>query len=175
MGHLSNLGVSSQLMSTISDCRAKVEQWVEREKEAADEMEKEYLATLSSEQSTIDSLGEDLLALKFKLGISIKEKNGSEARQDGIVQRQENLLEEKQQLQAAISKLKMERETKDGIVKRKFPLSLKFVSSQFLVGNADILANIFVQVWRRKREKSKHVLPKFEPRNNSPKRQRILL
>ena len=121
MGHLNHHGFSTQLMSAIADCRSKVEEWVDREKEAADEMEQKYLASLSQEQSTIHTLEEDLLALKFKLGIQIKDKETSPGSQEeGIKQRQEHLVEEKAQLQAAILKLKTERDTKDGIVKRKF-------------------------------------------------------
>lgn len=137
MGHLNHIGFSSQLLSTIADCRAKAEQWVEREKQAADEMEQKYRAILSQEQSTIDALGEDLLALKFKLGINVKDKEGyagSESQDAGIVQQQENLLEDQEQLQAIILKLKTERDTKDGIVKRKSVLLMFHMESMFRTG-----------------------------------------
>ena len=117
MGHLSNHGFSSQLMLKIAECRTKVEEWVEREKQAADDMEQKFLASLSQEQSTIDGLEEDLLSVNFKLGMAINDKGNTGA--DGVVQQQENLMEEKEQLQATISELKMDMATKNGIVKRK--------------------------------------------------------
>ena len=116
MGSSKYLGFSTRLMTTLGECRGKVESWVEREKQEADEMEREYRQSLSQEQSTIDSLEEDLLALKFKLGIDIKKESGRQGNSDtssstgGIAERQRDLLLEKERLQAEIERLKQERD-----------------------------------------------------------------
>ena len=119
MGHLSNHGFSSRLLSTIADCRTKVEEWVDREKQAADDMEKTYLDNLSQEQSAIDKLEGDLLSLQMKLGKNVTDKRNSGSPHASVVKQQENLLEEKEHLESSILKLKSERDTKDEIVKRK--------------------------------------------------------
>jgi hypothetical protein len=111
-------------MTKLAECRGEVEQWVEREKKLADQMEEDYQETLSQEQSTIDSLEEKLLSVQFQLGISIKENqhpddhnSKSSPAKVGIAQRQQRLLKERELLQAEIARLKEEREERNQRVK----------------------------------------------------------
>ena len=120
------LGFSSRLMTKLAECRGEVEQWVEREKKLADQMEEDYQETLSQEQSTIDSLEEKLLSVQFQLGISIKENqhpndnnSTSSPAKVGITQRQQRLLKERELLQAEIARLKEEKDERNQRVKGK--------------------------------------------------------
>ena len=132
MGHSHYLGFSSGLMATLTDCRGKVESWVEREKRAADAMEEEYQQALAKEQAAVSALEENLLNIQFKLGITIKEsaRVGGEAAaspQGGsIAQRQQGLLQEKARLQAEIAELKHEREEKSEMVKSTYSNNFGF-------------------------------------------------
>jgi hypothetical protein len=112
MGHL---GFSQRLLSKIVECNTAVENWVLREKQAADEMEAEFRRTLVEEQLSIDSLEENLLAARLKLGMSIKEDQGlvADRSHDGIVQKQKQLLREKTQVQVEISALRNDKAKKE--------------------------------------------------------------
>jgi hypothetical protein len=83
MGHL---GFSQRMLSKIVECNAAVENGVQREKQAADEMEAEFHRTLAQEQLSNDSLKEDLLSLRFKLEMAIKSHDGTVQKQEQLVQ-----------------------------------------------------------------------------------------
>jgi hypothetical protein len=113
-----HLGFSQRLLSKIIECNTAVENWVQREKQAADEMEAEFRRTLVKEQSSIDSLEEDLLAVRFKLGMAIKDDRGlTDGSHDGIVQKQEQMLQEKAQVQIEMANLRSDRAKKEKEIK----------------------------------------------------------
>ncbi|CAB9496324.1 Kinetochore protein Spc25 [Seminavis robusta] len=109
MGHL---GFTQGLLSKIVDCNTAVDQWVEREKRAADEMEANFRRSLAAEQAAIDAKEEELLSVKFRLGVDI---NKDDAR--GIAQQQQQLQQEKIRIQESIANLRSDRDKKEDRVK----------------------------------------------------------
>lgn len=119
------LGFSSNLMSTVAACREKVEQWAEREKTRADEMEASYTQTLNSEQSKVDSLVSELLAIQFQLGVAVQNPNHNDdddnddvsSPPQGIAQRQQALEKKRADILTEIEMLKNEQEERNQAVK----------------------------------------------------------
>ena len=141
-------------MTTLADCRGKVESWVEREKRAADQLEEAYCQTLSQEQSAVESLEEELLAVQFKLGTKITEgprhAGTSNPPVESIVQRRQNLIQESESLQAEIERLKQGRAEKERNVKGKavvFPYSICM-----LVDYPDLTSLVFPYAELKKEE-----------------------
>lgn len=118
------LGFSSNLMSTVAACRETVEQWAEREKTKADEMEASYAETLSTEQTKVDSLVSELLAVQFQLGVNVKNPQNANgvatSTPKGIAQRQQTLEKKRQEILEEIQHLKDEQEEKTQRVKGSF-------------------------------------------------------
>lgn len=128
MGHTNYLGFSASLMTKLTDCRGTVESWVEREKRTADATEEKYQQVLAKEQAAVTSLEDNLLNIRFKLGINIQESarvRGSGGIGDGassptfggIAQRQQGLIQEKARLQLEIAALKVDWEGKSKNIK----------------------------------------------------------
>jgi len=120
MGHTNFIGFSANLMSSLADCRGKVESWAEREKKKADQMEQEYNKNLQQEQAKISSLEDQLLSIQFQLGLSVKEsgrlKDANKTENSSIVQRQQYLQAEQKRLQSEIAQLEHQKEeTRDTV------------------------------------------------------------
>ena len=117
MGHL---GFSQRLLTKIVECNTAVENWVQREKQAADDMEAEFRRTLVKEQTAIDVLNEDLLSLRFKLGMAIQDgRDRVDGSHDGILQKQQRLLQAKQQIEREVEALKTDKANAEENIRSK--------------------------------------------------------
>lgn len=123
-------GFTSNLMESIALSKSKLGEWVKQEKGKADAAALSYQNLLRDEQTTIDSMAAELLAVQMERGMKIdgamtesgdsvgdgQQRNGNT---DNIAAKKQALEQQITQIQIEVMKLQTERDNRDRRVKGK--------------------------------------------------------
>eukprot|EP00934_Nitzschia_sp_Nitz4_P002026 Nitzschia sp. Nitz4//scaffold3_size479765//244831//245752//NITZ4_000104-RA/size479765-augustus-gene-1.572-mRNA-1//1//CDS//3329550770//2026//frame0 len=105
-------GFTSTLFETILASQAKLDQWVAKEKSKVDRMASRYSDQYVEEKAKVDSKVETLLSVQLERGLNIQGDNESKQCANGIAAQKKSLDQRQTELQAEITKLQLERESR---------------------------------------------------------------